>query len=222
MVANQPETSTSQEGPEHSVRIKSLNPTVPSFDGTNPEDLLRLVTLTKLELAFANSDCEEDKCAWLCQHFSGAALDWLENELADGPELLTDFEELVAQVKANFGITEDTLRARYQVQFDALRMGADWPSFLSEFDRLTRKLHLVSNNERLQLLRMKLPASVLAKFAEQGLLMVDYAIIRDRLLTMHALNPAGQAASGAKRAARPKCGTCGKKGHTAAECRSGK
>lgn len=208
--------------PESSTRIKTQNPSAPSFDGTNPEDLLRLVTLTKLELAFASSDADEDKCAWLAQHFSGAALDWLEHELADDTQILLDFEEFVSQAKANFGITDDTLRARYQVQLDALRMGANWPSFLSEFDRLTRKLGMTNNQERLQLLRMKLPASVLTKFADQGLLMVDYAIIRDRLLTMYALAPVGLSTTGAKKAVKPKCGTCGKKGHTAAECRSGK
>jgi len=224
MVANEA-SSAADEGittPTASVRIKTLNPDVPVFDGTNPEDLLRLVTLTKLELAFATTDADEDKSAWLAQHFAGAALDWLEHELQSDNDILSDFDEFVAQAKANFGITEDTLRARFQVQFDALKMGADWPTFLSEFDRLTRKLELTSNKERLQLLRMKLPATVQAKFADQGFLMVDYAIVRDRLLTMWALSPGGLAASGAKKAAKPKCATCGKKGHTAAQCRAGK
>ena len=208
--------------PVSSVRIKTQNPGSPSFDGTNSDDLARLVTLTKLELAFASGDNDADKSAWLAQHFCGAALDWLEHELADDSEILDDFDEFVSQVKRNFGITPDTDRARFQVQFDCLKMGANWPAFLSEFDRLTRKLGMTENRVRLQLLRGKLPASVLTKFAEQGMLMVSYEIIRDRLLTMHALMPAGGAATGAKKAVKQKCGTCGKKGHSAAECRSGK
>lgn len=208
--------------PANSVRIRSLNPAVPFFDGTNPEDLARLVTLTKLELAFSSADNDTDKSAWLAQHYTGAALDWLEHEIGDGLDILDDFENFVAETERNFGITPDTLRARFQVQFDCLRMGADWPTFLSEFDRLTRKLQLTSGPIRLQLLRAKLPPTVLAKFAEQGFLMVDYAIVRDRLLTMHALAPQGTASQGAKKATKKKCGTCGKKGHSASECRSGK
>lgn len=204
------------------VRIKSLNPGAPLFDGTNPEDLSRLIALSKLELSFASSDNEEDRTAWLGQHFEGAALDWLEHELQDDATILSDFDEFVAQAKLNFGITDDVLTSRWQVQLDALKWGADTPTFLSEFDRLTRKLGLTTQEVRLQLLRGKLPATILSQWADQAYILRDYAEVRNRLLTSHALRPGGLAAQGAQRAARPKCGNCGKRGHSAAQCRKGK
>lgn len=210
-------------GKEVKVRIQSSLPKVHSdllFDGTNPETLLRLIALVKLELAFAEEDSDAGKSAWLAQHFSGAALDWIDLQLEDDSDILDDFEELVVQVKYRFGITHDALKARYQAQFDALQWTEDTPIFLAEFDRLTMKLGLATGPVRLQLLRTKLPAAILNMWADQGYYMVNYDQTRERLYTRHALRYTGPNARSAKNAARPKCGSCGKKGHVAGDCRA--
>lgn len=206
-----------------SQTIKSSPPSVATdlvFDGSDAETLNRLVYLTKLEHALAPQSTDSQKSAWLAQRFVGPALDWVGSEISDDIKFLNDFEELVEQARLTFGHTDESQKARWQVQLDSLKWGRDVPMFFAEFERLTRNLKIEGKETRLQILRSKLPTHILADRAAQSKLFDDYLKVKSDLLLRHALLPNGPAEQSAKRAAKPKCGNCGKKGHAAADCRS--
>jgi len=132
-----------------------------------------------------------------------------------------DFSAFQDQVKEAFGIENDVLRNLFRAQYDALLWGQDAPLFFAEFDRLTSLLQLRSDTVRIEMLRGKLPVALRTQLAEQALDFTSYSVMKQRLITMWALKPKGVAHERAKNATRTKCSKCGKKGHRAADCRSG-
>lgn len=195
-----------------------------AFDGSNWEDFSRLVTLTRLSSVFTTIDNEDDKCAYLAQHFVGAALDWVGTQTDHGTDtVFGNFDAFVRLVRTRFGIEDDVVRAHRQTQLDALRWSPDLPVFFSEFDRLTSSIGLTSEEARLAMLRSKLPLAEQRKLADAGRIFYSFETARSHLLTVWALQPQGAAAAANTRSAtRPKCGSCGKRGHRAANCKSGK
>jgi hypothetical protein len=61
-----------------------------------------------------------------------------------------------------------------------------------------------------------------AKLAEQGLSFSNYDTMRERFNLMWALDPTRSKVVTQGKKKKPRCGSCGKKGHVAAECRSSK
>lgn len=195
-----------------------------AFDGSNWEDFSRLVTLTKLSSVFTTIDNEDDKCAYLCQHFTGAALDWVGTQTDGGTDrVFGNFDAFVRLVRTRFGIEDDVLRAHRQTQLDALRWGADLPVFFSEFDRLITSLGITSEEAKLATLRHKMPVTEQRKLADAGRMFYSFDTARSHLLTVWALQPRGSVTTANTQSARkPTCGNCGKRGHRAMNCRSGK
>lgn len=197
-----------------------------SFDGSNWEDLNRLVmqsTLARLLESEVNSDAEQ--CAWLSRHFVGPPLDWVASQYAHDNTLFSGrtFQQYVSLVRQHFGISDDGLRARRRGQLEGLAWNAsDLPTFFAEFDRLTAANLVTGDESKITLLRSKLPVHVQKLLAEQALDFANYDTMRERLLTMWSLDPNRNTAvrhSGAHSSrSRPKCGRCGKKGHKASEC----
>jgi hypothetical protein len=196
-----------------------------TFDGSNWEALPRLVTQAKLALLLDSQVADsKDQSAWLAARFRGAALDWLGQRLSHEPALLDSFDLFVIQVQQGFGVTDDGLQAHRRGQLEALKWCADLPVFFADFDRLTTQLNISGNSTRIALVRNKLPTSVQKLLAEQALDFANYETMRERLLTMWALDPNRQTAvtPAPSKKGKPRCGRCGKKGHTAPDCRTNK
>ena len=201
-----------------------------TFDGSNWQDLSRLVTESRmkfLQTASADPDpYEEDsaKCAYLVTKFRGPALDWAGMEYEANQEVFNNFNNWIVSVRNAFGISDEGLSAQRRSELEALRWSADLPVFFAEFDRITRQLGLNDNATKIALVRSKLPVNVQKLLAEQALNFADYATMRERLLTMWNLDPSRNTAlrtgGSAKSTKRPRCGRCGKKGHTASDCRT--
>lgn len=197
----------------------------PTFDGSNWEDLTRLVTLANLAF-FQDDDYDEaprKQCAFLATHFRGPALDWVGSITASTPATLNSFEGFVEAARNQFGISDTGLSAQRRGQLEALKWHSDLPVFFAEFDRLTHLLGLTGDAVRIALVRNKLPTAVQKLLAEQALDFANYDTMRERLLTMWNLDPGrrtSEAVVPLTNKKRPRCGKCGKKGHTATDCRS--
>lgn len=203
------------------------------FDGSNWQDLQRLVTSSRMKfLQTSNLDSDpyendEAKCAYLISHFRGPALDWAGQQYDADPAVVDQWGAFIETVRNTFGVTDQGLSAQWRSQLEGLKWQSDLPVFFAEFDRLTTLLALNGNETRIALVRNKLPVHVQKLLAEQALNFADYATMRERLLTMWALDPnrytavtVGGSSSTQPKTKRPRCGRCGKRGHTASDCRA--
>lgn len=207
-------------------------PSTVTFDGSNWQDLVRLVAQTRMRfiLDAAKGDPELDdpgaQCAYLASHFLGPALDWVGAAYEQDNTIFSNYDGFVVHVRNTFGISDEGLNAQRRGELEGLKWGADLPTFFAEFDRLTQLLLLTQHETRIALVRSKMPLHVQKLMSEQALNFYNYDTMRGRLLTMWSLDPArahtgpsGGAAPGSSKK-RPRCGRCGKKGHNAADCRA--
>lgn len=191
-----------------------------SFTGSNWEDLDRLVALSRFHF-LTDDDYDDDtrKCAYLAKHFSGPALDWAAQLHSSAPASLESFDGFVTAVKQAFGVEANNVQALRRKALDDLKWSSDVPVFFADFDRLTFQLGITDHGTKIAMAQSKFPHSLKAELARQALDFSNYETMRERLNTMWALDPSrhGQDAPKAK---RPRCGRCGKKGHTAADCKA--
>lgn len=212
--------------------MASESPSRITFDGSNWQDLTRLLTVTQMKfLQSANTDddefaSDEAKCAYLVSQFTGPALDWAGASYTANNAVFNQYTIFVQGVKDAFGISDQGLEAQRRGELEGLKWHHDLPVFFAEFDRITHQLNLTGNETKIALLRAKLPFNVTKLLAEQALNFHDYSTMRERLLTMWSLDPSASAVGGTGHHApqsskkRPRCGRCGRKGHTASECRA--
>jgi hypothetical protein len=202
-----------------------------TFDGSNWQDLTRLVTATRMKfLQTVNMEDGHDpyttdsaKCAKLVSYFRGPALDWAGAEYDNDPTIFANYSTFVVLVRQAFGISDEGLSAQRRGQLEGLKWGPDLPVFFAEFDRLTQLLGLTGDAVRIALVRSKLPVHVQTLLAQQALNFASYDTMRERLQVMWALDPGRTISkpSGTQTASRrPRCGKCGKRGHAAPDCRS--
>jgi hypothetical protein len=190
------------------------------FDGSNWHVLGRVVTISRFQFA-QNDDFDNDaprQCKYLCLQFSGPALDWAGTALAVNPEWFDDFDTFVDRVREAFGVADNNITALLRRDLDQLRWTGDVPTFFAEFDRITTGLSVTSHETRVAMVESKLPMSMKVRLAEQALSFSNYETMRERFNCMWAMDPTRGQATGSR--ARPRCGNCKKKGHTAAECRA--
>lgn len=193
-----------------------------TFNGSNWEDLDRLVARAKFEFLLKEEfdDHEPRRCAYLSLSFAGPALDWSASAHEAQPAILENFDGYVTAVKQAFGVEANGIQALRRNQLDALRWGVNVPVFFAEFDRLTFQLGITDHGTKIVMLTTKLPTSLRAELARQALDFANYETMRERLITMWALNPITvPGTEGSRKTAR--CGSCGRKGHTATDCRRG-
>jgi hypothetical protein len=193
------------------------------FTGSNWEDLDRLIALAKFHFLIDDDfdDNEPRRCAHLSKSFGGPALDWSSSTYAAQPAIFEDFDGYILALKQAFGVEANGIQALRRNQLDALRWGVNVPVFFAEYDRLTFQLGITDHGTRIVMLNSKLPLALRTELARQALDFANYETMRERLITMWALNPhgAGPAQEGPQKVRR--CGACGKKGHDAANCRRG-
>lgn len=169
-----------------------------TFDGHNWENLLRLDTVCKLHRLSSPDDFQDGdnnyipayQIGWLASRFRGAALDWCGKEMTRQPTLFGgDYEVFLTEVRNAFGISDLQISAHRRTQLDNLAWRADLPVFFAEFDRLCLQLAVSSDATKIALLRTKLPLKVKTLISEQALDFQHYDTMRERLLTMWALDP---------------------------------
>lgn len=196
-------------------------PIVYSFDGSNWEDLDKLVALAKFQFLQDddyNDEHQPQRCAYLAQRFVGPALDWVATVHASTPATFESFDGFVVAVKQAFGVEANNVTALRRKALDDLRWGTDVPVFFAEFDRLTFQLNITGHDVKIAMVEAKLPLSMKETLATQALSFANYETMRERLNTMWALNPHRK--PGSANSNRPRCGRCGKVGHRADECKS--
>jgi hypothetical protein len=213
----------------------SNSPDKLTFDGSNWQDLTRLITSARVkflqsDLATAGDEVDpygddRAKSAYLISRLSGPALDWAGQVYETTPAVINNYAGFLEALRNAFGVSDAGLSAQRRGQLEGLKWQSDLPIFFSEFDRLTQLLGLTGDATRIALVRGKLPVHVQKLLAEQALDFANYDTMRERLLTMWALDPGrsitgGTSSHGGSSQKRPRCGRCGKKGHTASDCRS--
>jgi hypothetical protein len=161
------------------------------FTGANWEDLARLVGLARFAFLQDNDFANDEpmKCAWLAARFRGPALDWAVNVQSRTPAVFDDFDTFVTNIREAFGVADLTISAIQRTDLERLRWSHDIPVFFATFDRLTLQLGLTNHETRIALLKPKLPVQLSQKLAEQALNFANYETMRERLITMWALDP---------------------------------
>jgi hypothetical protein len=199
--------------------VSSTDKGEPKFNGSNWQELNRVVALARFQ--FIQDDDYEDneprKCAYLAQQFEGPALDWAARVQAVNPNVMSSFSGYVEGVREAFGIADNNITALLRRDLDQLQWSQDVPVFFAEFDRLTLGLGIISHETRVAMVESKLPAQMKVRLAEQALSFANYDTMRERFNCMWALDPSRGKATGSTK--KPRCGSCGKKGHQSSECR---
>lgn len=196
-----------------------------TFSGHDWENLNRLVALAKFEFMF-NGDFTDSndnplhsaQCAYLAQHFTGPALDWVASQHTMVPAIFNNFDGFVSAVRQGFGVADDNIRSLCMAKLDNLRWESDVPVFFAEMDRLFLALGITGHDTRIAHVTSKLPVVIKTDLASQGRSFQNYDTMREFLNTRWALMPK----SAAVPKSRTKCGNCGKKGHDASVCRKSK
>lgn len=203
-----------------------------SFNGSNWEDLNRLIALAKFKFVvdddywivvdgIRQTPDGEKRSAHLASQFSGAALDWVATTYATTPAVFNNFDGFVTATRQAFGVDDNNITALCQAKLGDLSWGTEVPSFFAELDRLFLALGISGHSTRVAHVMNKLPMEVRRQLADQGREFANYDTMRAWFNTRWALTPASvgkKAAVGKK----PRCGNCGKKGHDATVCRSSK
>lgn len=168
------------------------------FDGSNWENLTRLVALARIQFLLQEAAFDEEpvkQCMCLLTCFSGGAFDWATRTYMSGaPVTFTTFDSFVTATRQAFGVADNNIETLCKRKLDELKMGNDIPVFFAEFDRLCATLSITGNSAKISLAESKLTPRIRQLFAEQALSFASYDTMRERLNTMWALNPsvAGQ------------------------------
>lgn len=206
--------------------VTSKDTQSPQFNGSDWQSLNRIVALSKFTFAqdedyIKPGSAQPKQIAHVAAQFTGPALDWAAARYAaNDPIFKGPFPAFVTSVREAFGIHEGNITALLRTELDALKWQPDVPVFFAEFDRLTTALGITSHETRIVLVEAKLPQHIKKLFAEQALSFANYDTLRERCGTMWALNPGK--GTGSVSGKKPRCGSCGKKGHTASDCRGSK
>jgi hypothetical protein len=194
------------------------------FSGSNWEDLTRMLALAKFQFLMDEDydDHQPKKCAYIASRFKGPALDWVAATHAAQPSIFENYDGFITSVKETFGVDQNNIVALQRQQLDNLPWTSETPVFFALFDQLTFSLGITDHGTKIAMVNAKLPLSLKEEMARQALSFHNYETMRERINTMWALNPhrkttIGKAASSVK---TPRCGACGKKGHTASDCRT--
>jgi hypothetical protein len=99
----------------------------------------------------------------------------------------------VTEIRQAFGIADNNITAILRHELDALRWTPDTPVFFTEFERITLGLDITDHGTKIALVNTKLPHSMKEKLAEMALAFENFETMRERLITMWALNPNRQA-----------------------------
>lgn len=191
-----------------------------TFDGSNWQDLSRLITLAKLHRHSATEvDSDTTQSTWCARQFRGPALDWVTNILLTEAVLLDNFDQFTKRLRDHFGITDELVQAHQRTQLDGLKWHKDLPTFFAEFERLAHACGMGGENSgKVTLLVSKIPEKQRTILSRQESQPATYKEYRRRLLALWVADPTSTGHAQDKQSSKPHCGKCGKKGHTASTC----
>lgn len=208
--------------------MSSSQSTSLTFNGSDWQNLNRLTALAKFQFAqssdFDNDDGTPDneaRSAWLASHYTGAALDWAASVTTNNTAVMGSFSGFVDATRQAFGIADNNITALLRRDLDQLKWQPNVPVFFAEFDRLTLALGITSHDTRVAIVESKLPHHLKLLLSQQALSFSNYDTMRERFNTMWATDP-NRGSQSAPGTVKPKCSNCGKKGHTASDCRKSK
>jgi hypothetical protein len=204
------------------IMVSERSDDEPKFNGSNWIDLNRVLALARFQFIQDDDYDTNDprKCAYVASCFEGPALDWVASAHTSTPAMFNDFDGFVTAVRQAFGIADNNITALLRSELDQLRWGSDVPVFFAEFDRLVLALNISDHGTRIAMVEAKLPHQIKVLLSEQALSFSNYDTMRERLNCMWAIDPNRKKTG--EDSKKPRCGNCGKKGHTAAECRGSK
>jgi len=199
----------------------ALDADTTTFNGSNWHELNRLVAQARFH--FLQDDDFDDnptrQCAYLAARFSGSALDWVASRTNGDLAVFANYNAFVDETRQAFGIADNNIVALLRRELNLLTWHSDAPVFFAEFDRLTLALGITSHETRVAMVESKLPPHLRLLLAQQALSFSNYDTMRERFNCMWALDPTrGNNVTGKTK--KPRCGSCGKKGHQATECKS--
>lgn len=203
-----------------------------TFNGSNWQELNRLVALSRFKFLIDDKyTIEHDdgttspnhpaRCACLARNYEGPALDWVASVTAVSADAFSDFEGFIVATRQAFGVADNNITALLRRDLDQLAWQNDVPVFFAEFDRITLALGISSHETRVAMVEGKLPLKMKILLAEQSLSFSNYDTMRERFNGMWAMDPT-RSKSVTLGKKKPRCGSCGKKGHVASDCRGAK
>jgi len=191
------------------------------FDG-QPADWTRLLAHVRIRFATHEQsfDTDSKRSGFLCSHFRGAALDWVAVYLAANTNALADFDGLVEAIQLTFGLDNSRERQMAIARLHGLRQSGDLLLFLAEFESLCITAGINADISKLALVQGKLEPYFANALATSCITYATWRALRTALVSVYASRPKVAGEPAAKKRKRATCGKCGKKGHTAGQCRS--
>lgn len=206
----------------HFIMVSTKDVLEVRFNGSNWQVLNRIVAQAKF-IFLQDTDYDDDhpkRCAFLASQFEGPALDWVASAHTNNGALFAHFEGFIDETRQAFGIADNNITALLRRELDTLSWDSEVPVFFAEFDRLTLALGITNHETRVAMVESKLPTEMKKLLASQALSFSNYDTMRERFNCMWAMDPTRTKT--VTRNKKPRCGTCGRKGHISDQCRSGK
>lgn len=190
------------------------------FNGSDWQALNRLIARCRFQFLQDDDfdDNDQRKSAHLASSYEGPALDWVASTYTNNPRILDDFDGFVTATREAFGIADNNITALLRRELDHLQWNVEIPVFFAEFDRLTLALGITSHDTRIALVEQKLPQTMKILLASQALSFANYDTMRERFNCMWAMDPTRN--HKVTQGKKPRCGSCGKKGHLTANCKA--
>jgi len=192
------------------------------FDGA-PADLTRLIAHVRIRIMTNDHafDTESKKCGFLASHFRGQALDWIASEMGSNTTWANDLDTLIQSVALTFGTSGIQAASIARTRLESLKQGkTDLLLFLAEYDSLSTAAGLASDASRLAFIGPKLDPYYREAVNKSTVSYSRWSTYRSSLISLYSMRPATGSVAPDNARRKAKCGKCGKKGHTASECRS--
>ena len=141
-------------------------------------------------------------------------------QIVKGEEIFDDYDDFVAKVRAAFGFQGTSQKMFLRSRLAALKFGNDPLTFLNEFEVLTAQLGMTSDVTRVYEAMQKLPKHYLDVFNTMQVPHTSWYTLKAHITVIAAARAGLSDAKPDEKRRRSKCGKCGKKGHTAGQCRS--
>lgn len=209
--------------------MSSPSSTVPKcevlFDGGDPVELAKHLTYVDV-IAAANPQIfvsETQRVAFSVSGLRGVAIEWIGTTLAADTSLIGppgDWRKYKAILQDRWGQSGGNAQRQAQLRLAQLEFGKDLTVFqwLSEIEALAAAIGSTSDVSMLTIVMLKVPQWAREKIYGGGGNLNTWKLLRDRIIVLDSagiLTKPGKKGGGKK---KPKCGNCGKKGHSAAEC----
>jgi hypothetical protein len=112
-----------------------------TFSG-KPSQLDSFLTHVDVKILADGTTTEAQKCGTLASHLRGPALDWLTRELGTNPRFLSDYDELKAQLKKAFAISDDAKQLQAANNIASLYQKGSVTDYAQRFNTLATEAGL--------------------------------------------------------------------------------